>query len=291
MLTTQVLAVPLHAPDHPPKVEPLAGATVSVTEVFSAKLALHVVPQLMPDGLLTTVPLPVPALVTVSVGGPPTNVAVTVLAVLMLTTQVLVVPVQAPDQPPKAEPLAGAAVSVTELFSAKAELQVAPQLMPDGLLTTVPLPVPALVTVSVGGPPTNVAVTVLAVLMLTTQVLVVPVQAPDQPPKVEPLADAASSVTELFSAKAELQVAPQLMPDGLLTTVPLPVPALVTVSVGGPPTNVAVTVLAVLMLTTQVLVVPVQAPTNPRRSSRWRTLPAASPSCSAQKLSCRWRRS
>ncbi len=172
-----------------------------------------------------------PALVTVSVGGPPTNVAVTVLAVLMLTTQVLVVPVQAPDQPPKVEPLADAASSVTELFSAKAELQVAPQLMPDGLLTTVPLPVPALVTVSVGGPPTNVAVTVLAVLMLTTQVLVVPVQAPDHPPKVEPLAGAAVSVTEVFSAKLALHVVPQLMPDGLLVTVPLPVPALVTVSV------------------------------------------------------------
>ena len=42
------------------------------------------------------------------------------------------------------------------------------------------------------------------------------------------------SVTDEPPPKAKAHVAPQLMPDGLLTTVPLPVPALVTVSVGGP---------------------------------------------------------
>jgi hypothetical protein len=59
-------AVPVHAPDHPANVEPVVAVAVRTTGVPLAKLALHVVPQLMPEGLLVTVPVPVPALCTVS---------------------------------------------------------------------------------------------------------------------------------------------------------------------------------------------------------------------------------
>lgn len=58
--------VPLHAPDQPSNVEPEAGAAVSVTAVPLAKLALQVWPQLMPEGLLLTVPEPAPPFCTVS---------------------------------------------------------------------------------------------------------------------------------------------------------------------------------------------------------------------------------
>jgi hypothetical protein len=64
-LTVHV-AVPVHAPDHPANVEPELAVAVSVTDVPLAKLALQVVPQLMPAGLLVMVPVPVPASCTVS---------------------------------------------------------------------------------------------------------------------------------------------------------------------------------------------------------------------------------
>src|SRR5579883_1453032 len=66
-VTVQAL-VPLHAPLHPLKVEPLAGFAVSTTFVPEAKTAEHLLPQLMPAGTLVTVPLPEPALLTVRVG-------------------------------------------------------------------------------------------------------------------------------------------------------------------------------------------------------------------------------
>ena len=58
--------VPVQAPDQPANVELVLGAAVSVTMVPLVKLALHIAPQLIPAGLLMTVPAPVPALWTVS---------------------------------------------------------------------------------------------------------------------------------------------------------------------------------------------------------------------------------
>lgn len=58
--------IPEHAPDHPAKVEPDSGVAVNTTAVPLGKLAVHVCGQLIPAGVLVTVPWPVPALVTVS---------------------------------------------------------------------------------------------------------------------------------------------------------------------------------------------------------------------------------
>jgi hypothetical protein len=66
IVTTQVLTVPLQAPLHPVNVLPALGVAVRVTAVFATNVALHRVPQLIPLGLLDTLPRLV-VLVTVSV--------------------------------------------------------------------------------------------------------------------------------------------------------------------------------------------------------------------------------
>ena len=65
MVTLQV-DVPLHPPVHPVNVELAAGVAVSVTAAPVEKLDAHVVPQLMPAGLLVMLPEPEPELVTAS---------------------------------------------------------------------------------------------------------------------------------------------------------------------------------------------------------------------------------
>ena len=191
---------------------------------------------MMPVGLEVTVPVPVPARVTASAKlDELLNVAVTARAAVIDTAQVPV-PVQAPLQPAKVEPLAAAAVSVTEVPLAKFALQVAPQLMPPVLDVTVPEPEPVLLTVNakVVVLLLKVAVTERAAVIDTVQ-LPVPVHAPLQPANVEPLAAAAVSDTDVPLLKFALQVLPQLTPVGDEVTVPLPAPALVTDNANVPP--------------------------------------------------------
>ena len=107
-----MLVVPEHAPLHPANMDPEEGEAVSVTTVPLRKPEEQVLPQSIPAGLDVTLPLPVPSLLTVSVGAR-VNVAVTVLAASMVTWQVLPVPAQAPLHPVKAEPAAAVAVRVT----------------------------------------------------------------------------------------------------------------------------------------------------------------------------------
>jgi hypothetical protein len=64
-VTLQV-AVPLQAPLHPVKAKPVLGVAVSVMEDPEGKFAVHVLPQLIPEGALLTVPVPEPAVVTVN---------------------------------------------------------------------------------------------------------------------------------------------------------------------------------------------------------------------------------
>src|SRR5207247_6584939 len=251
-VTTHVPAPEQPPPLQPVKVEPAAGVAVNVTAVPLVKLAEQVRPQLIPTGALVTVPLPAPALLTVSakVGGP--KRAVTVVAALRVTVQVPVPEHPPPLQPGNVEPAAGVAVSVTAVPLAKLTEQVAPQLIPTGELVTVPLPVPAGVTVRVKLCRVKVAVTVVAAETVTKHEPV-PEQPPPLPPvQVEPPAGRAVSVTAVPLVKLAEQVAPQVIPAGELVTVPLPVPALLTVSAKVGRAKVAVTVVAALRVTVQV---------------------------------------
>src|SRR5438093_4715313 len=142
------------------------------------------------------------------------NVALTVVAALTVTVQVPVPAQPPPLQPLKVEPAAGAAVSVTEVPLANAAEQVAPQETPAGALVTVPLPAPALLTVSVKDCKAKVAVTEVAALIVTVQVPL-PVQPPPlQPVKVEPAAGAAVKVTRVPLAKKAGRLLRQEWPAG-----------------------------------------------------------------------------
>ena len=59
-------AVPVHAPLQPVKVELVAGAAASLTTVPAEYVAEHVGPQSIPAGILVTMPVPVPAVPTVT---------------------------------------------------------------------------------------------------------------------------------------------------------------------------------------------------------------------------------
>jgi hypothetical protein len=193
-------------------------------------------PQLIPPGELVTNPneARVPVLVTErgKVVVEVLKVAVTAVPTLAATVQESV-PEQAPDQPAKAEPAVGAAVRVTVLPLAKLAEHVAPQLIPAGELLTVPLPVPALVTVSEKVVEAlKVAVTVVAAFSVTVHVPV-PEQGPLQPAKVEPAAGVAVRATTAPVANGAEQLDPQLIPAGALVTVPEPAPPLATESMTG----------------------------------------------------------
>jgi hypothetical protein len=72
MVTSQVEALPVHAPDQPPNSDPEADDSVSVTVDPCAKCTEHAVadgPQSIPIGLLETLPLPDPVRDTVKVSG------------------------------------------------------------------------------------------------------------------------------------------------------------------------------------------------------------------------------
>lgn len=190
----------------------MAAAAVSVTTVPDVNAFEHVLPQLMPLGELVTVPVPVPALMTVSVWVPPrlANVANTVRSAVIATVQVVLVPLHAPPQLAKREPVAGVARSVTLVPDTNCPAHVDPQLIPAGVLVTVPVPVPLLVTVSFLL--RKVAVAFTSAPRVNVQVRAVPHPViPIHPVNVEPVAAVAVSVTDVFRVKFALHLVPQLI--------------------------------------------------------------------------------
>ncbi len=204
-------------------------------------------------GVVVTEELPCP--IPIVTGLELLNVAVTAVAAVTVTAQAPIPAHPPPLQPAKVDPVAAEAVKVTCVPLAKFAEQVAGQLIPAGALVTVPVPVPASITDN--AKPLvlelKVAVTVVAAVNVTTHVPV-PVQPPPlHPAKVEPSAGLAVRVTCAPLAKLAEHVDPQLIPAGVLATVPEPVPAFVTVRVKPlPKLKVAVTVTIGLIGTVHV---------------------------------------
>jgi hypothetical protein len=209
-----------------------AGVAVNVT-LGEEKPNEHVLPQLMPDGLLVTVPLApvVDVFATARFASVELKVAVTLRAWLIVTTHVPV-----PEQPSPLQPMnwtfaPGVAVSVTTVFWGICAEQAEPQLIPPvSLVTVLPLAgaVPFFVTVRGKATPAKLAVTVRAMFMFTVQVPVPgqlnPASELLQPRKLLPAVGVAVSVTFtpfVKSAWVPVHAALQLIPDGLLVTVPV----------------------------------------------------------------------
>jgi hypothetical protein len=151
-----------------------------------------------------------------------------------MTTLQVPVPVQAPLQPVKVEPVDAAAVRVTVVPLVNALLQLLLHPIPLGEDVTVPAPVPLVVKVRVYVVVDELRVKVAVRLLAASTTRVqfpVPAQAPLQPVKVEPEAGVALRAMLVPEVKEALQVLPQSTPFGLEATVPLPVPALVTATV------------------------------------------------------------
>jgi hypothetical protein len=152
------------------------------------------------------------------------NVAVTDLAASIVTVQAPV-PLQAPVQPVKVEAASGVAVRITSVAPSKVAVQVKPQAIPTGVDVTSPSPVPARKTVSVWVRRVKVAVTDLALSIVTVQVKLVPVHAPVQPSKVEVASGVTVRETVVSVGTDAEQVEPQSIAAGVDTTVPDPEPA------------------------------------------------------------------
>ena len=121
-------------------------------------------------------------------GRPRREGAVTAFAALIVSVQTVPEPLQLPPQPANVAPEAGIAVSETVVFAAKSSEQSVfplPQSIPAPV--TWPLPVTDRLSPYCVLELLKVAVTFLAALIETTQVVAVPLQAPPQPVNVAPL--------------------------------------------------------------------------------------------------------
>jgi len=265
--------VPSHGPaPQPVNVDPFVPAAVNVIAVPLAKFAEHVGWQVIPAGLLITVPVPFPPSVMVRLSPEPVPVSVTVCGLPVALSAMFNVAVRVPLAvgvnstlivqlaPAARVPCSGLHIAGEFGRGTPKSAEFVPVIVKPEKLT-VPVPVFVTVTISAGlVVPTvcelnvklvgdtvtvapvdvsNVAVTVtLAVAIGTVHVGgfvcgLAGVQLSLKPANVEPVVAVAARVTSVPVAKLAEQVAVggQTIPAGALVTVPLPLPAGVTVSV------------------------------------------------------------
>ena len=203
MVTLQ-LPVPVQAPLQPLNTEVVSGDAVNVITCPVVKGDEQSAPQSTPAGLEVTRPSPTPVRVTFMGKVLLVKEALAVFAASIVTVHVPV-PLQAPDQPLNWEVLSGVAVNVIVVAPSYDALQVGPQEIPAGVVVTAPAPLPDFVTVTGA---VNRAETDLGASMVTVQPPV-PVQAPLQPEKVNPVSGRTVSITELPDGNDAEQFDPQ----------------------------------------------------------------------------------
>ena len=223
-------AIPLQATLHPPKTESSLGKASNTTTEPWSKSSMQKAPHVIPGGVETTVPVPLPFFVTLSVCLIRVKVAVQPLASSIVTLVIAAIPLQSSLQSSNVELGPGVAVSVTIVPTEYCSIQSVPgqSSMPAGFEVTVPDPVPLTVTASVlGGITSNVAVQLRAAFIVTLPS--VQSAPPLHPPNVEPPSGLGMRVTIVPSSYASVQSAPQVIPAGLVVTVPEPLPVFDTV--------------------------------------------------------------
>src|SRR5882762_4190289 len=196
---------------------------------------------------------PLPLTVVVSVQKIGSNRALTFRKALIVTVHVVAapLPLQSSPQPMKTEPGLGCAVSVTTVSLGKFQAQALPQSMPGGFDVTTPEPMPNFTTFS-ENTMSNVAVTLVAALIVTVHVLACPEQAPLQPLNTAPALACAVNATTVPLVYGAAQVLPQSIPGGLDVTTPVPAPLFNTARMDVA-SNRAVTLVAALIVTAHVV--------------------------------------
>jgi len=218
--------------------------------------------QLIPDGVLVTVPNPVVLTVNANNG---VKVAETETGVLPMLSTHAPVPLQASPHEVNTAFAPGVSDMVTVEPCGNVALHVPGQLIPAGELVIVPEPVVVAVTV-ICGAGENVAITFAGAEPMLNVHAPVPEQSPLQPANTDPDAGAAENDTAVPVPMDELLHVPEVEPEvdvqltpPLPVTLPDPVPAPVMVTWKVVGMKFAVTDFAASMVTTQAPA-PEQAP-------------------------------
>jgi hypothetical protein len=232
------------------------GVASMVVVVPAGKEREQADPQLMPAGVLLTVPWPTFVIATGKTVPASTNDATAAAAHLAVTVHEGATPRHEPDQPANTQPDSGVACSVTRVPTGS----TAPQAVPHAIPAAGPEIEPFPVTLTASGAregcvPPMAAVTERARVTGTTHAPV-PVHAPPHATGPD-----AVSVTGTPAPKEATQASPQTMPGTSLVTDP-PAAATATANTVSGGANVAVTARGSAILTEQGPV-PVQPPVQP----------------------------
>jgi hypothetical protein len=247
---------PLQAPVQRTNVHFGFGVASMVVVVPAGKEREHAEPQLMPVGVLLTIPWPTFVIATGKTVPATTNDATAADAHLAVTVHEGATPRHEPDQPANTQPASGVACSVTRVPTGRTAPQAVPQEIPAAGPEIDPFPV----TLTASGAregcvPPIAAVTERARVIGTTQAPV-PVHAPPHATGPD-----AVSVTSTPAPKDATQASPQTMPGTSLVTDPPPAATAKANTVSGG-AKVAVTARGSSILTEHPPV-PVHAPVQP----------------------------